>query len=404
MRSGRPNVGHDLDTPMGEVPDNTEEIELTILMPCLNEALTIATCIEKANKFLQKGISGEVVISDNGSEDGSQEIARRHGARVIFASRRGYGAAIRSGISASRGKFVIVGDCDDSYDFSNLQPFVDSLRNGADLVIGNRFIGGIDRGAMPWLHRWIGNPILSYLGRLFFKAPVGDFHCGLRGAVRRKIVDLDVCSPGMEFATEMIAKAALAGLKIQEVPTRLSKDGRDRPPHLRTWRDGWRHLRFMLTLSPNWLYLVPGASMFIFGMAVMVITAILGRVELGSVALGLHTMFYGAEIAIIGWQLLIFFLIVRVLGAKTGVLPRERNIPEISIESGIVVGVILASAGIAISSYFFGEWLAIGMGALNPLETMRWIIPASVITITGFELIFAAFVLQFVRQLRPYPC
>jgi len=233
--------------------------EVSVVMPCLNEALTLRVCIEKATRNLSaQGIAHEIVIADNGSTDGSQQIARDAGARVIDIPIKGYGAAIMGGIHAARGRFVIMGDSDDSYDMANLHPFVEALRKGPQLVMGNRFAGGIEKGAMPFLHKYLGNPVLSFLGRLMFKSPLRDFHCGLRGFERQAILDLNLRTTGMEFASEMIVKSTLNGLRITEIPTTLSPDGRDRRPHLRTWRDGWRHLRFLLLYSPRWLFLIPG--------------------------------------------------------------------------------------------------------------------------------------------------
>ena len=241
-------------------------LELSIVMPCLNEAETLATCIEKANRSLKSlNITGEVVVADNGSTDGSLEIAAERGARVVHAAEKGYGNALRAGIAAARGKFIIIGDADDSYDFSAIEPFVAKLREGCDLVMGNRFCGGIMPGAMPWKHRWIGNPVLTGIGRLLFRSPVGDFHCGLRGFNKAAYERLDLRTTGMEFASEMVIKSTLLGQKIAEVPTVLHKDGRSHPPHLRSWRDGWRHLRFMLLFSPRWLFLIPGLVLLALG-------------------------------------------------------------------------------------------------------------------------------------------
>lgn len=238
--------------------------ELTILMPCLNEAETLARCITKARAFLiRSGIVGEVLIADNGSTDGSQQIAAVQGARVVAVKKKGYGSALLGGIHAARGRYVIMGDSDDSYDFSRLDGFVEKLRDGCQLVMGNRFLGGIEPGAMPALHRYLGNPVLSTIGRLFFRSPCGDFHCGLRGFDRDAVLALDLQSPGMEFASEMVVKATIRELRIAEVPTTLSPDGRSRPPHLKSWRDGWRHLRFLLLFSPRWLFLFPGAALFL---------------------------------------------------------------------------------------------------------------------------------------------
>ncbi len=241
--------------------NNTDghELELSIVMPCLNEAKTIGTCIQKAMNFINEHkISGEVIIADNGSTDGSQDIALSHKARLVNVERKGYGNALKSGIEAARGKFIIMGDADDSYDFTSLMPFIEKLREGYDLVVGNRFKGGIKPGAMPLLHRYLGNPILSGLGCLFFNSPCKDFHCGLRAFSKKAVERMQLKTTGMEFASEMVMKASFYNMKVTEVPTILWPDGRDRPAHLRSWRDGWRHLRFMLMLSPRWLFFYPG--------------------------------------------------------------------------------------------------------------------------------------------------
>ena len=277
--------------------------ELTILMPCLNEAETLATCITKAQRFLaEHGVEGEVLIADNGSTDGSQEIAAALGARVVPIARRGYGAALIGGIEAARWRYVIMGDADDSYDFSNLMPYVERLRAGAQLVMGNRFRGGIATGAMPFLHKYLGNPVLSFLGRLFFRIPIGDFHCGLRGFDREAIRSLHLTTPGMEFASEMVVKSAIAELRVEEVPIRLHKDGRSRPPHLRTWRDGWRHLRFLLIFSPRFLYLLPGLVLLVTGVAGIVLTYG-GPLEVASgVVLDIHSYAFFVFSALLGVQ------------------------------------------------------------------------------------------------------
>src|ERR1017187_9439324 len=257
-----------------EVADRDVEVaeravEVTVLMPCLDEAETVATCVDKAVAFLvDHDIDGEVVVADNGSTDGSQQAAEAAGARVVSIPERGYGSALLGGIRAARGKYVIMGDADDSYDFTALMPFLDRLRAGADLVMGNRFQGGIAPGAMPALHRYLGNPVLSFTGRLFFRSKIGDFHCGLRGFRRDSVLALGLQASGMEFASEMVVKATLAGQRVEEVPTTLSPDGRSRPPHLRSWRDGWRHLRFLLLFSPRWLFLIPGAALFALGLVI----------------------------------------------------------------------------------------------------------------------------------------
>src|ERR1700760_3659962 len=279
------------EEPRLKAPANDGAIELTILMPCLNEAETLAICIDKARGYLERsGVVGEVLIADNGSTDGSQLIAEEHGARVVAVPEKGYGAALIGGINAARGRFVIMGDADDSYDFENLEGMIERLRGGADLVMGNRFQGGIAPGAMPFLHRYLGNPVLSFIGRLFFSIPVGDFHCGLRGFSRQSMLDLRLQSPGMEFASEMVVKAALNGLRIEETPTTLKPDGRSRPPHLKTWRDGWRHLRFLLLHSPKWLFVYPGLVLIFLGLAGAIALSA-GAVRLTSgLELDIHTL------------------------------------------------------------------------------------------------------------------
>ena len=307
--------------------NDAAELELTILMPCLNEAETLEVCIRKAQGFLERsGIAGEVLISDNGSTDGSQEIAQRLGARVSHAPRRGYGAALINGIENARGRYIIMGDADDSYDFENLQPFVDRLRDGADLVMGNRFRGGIAPGAMPPLHKYLGNPVLSGIGQLFFRPNIGDFHCGLRGFNRDSIRDLDLQTTGMEFASEMVVKSTLARPKyrIEEVPTTLKKDGRSRPPHLRSWHDGWRHLRFLLIFAPRWLFVYPGLVAFILGgLAVGILS--FGGVQIGSIGFDVTTMVYASALCVIGYQSLLFFWLTKLFATEGGFLPASER-------------------------------------------------------------------------------
>src|SRR6202161_2829366 len=271
-------------------------------MPCLNEAETVATCVRKAMGFLaESGISGEVVVADNGSTDGSQQLDEAEGARVVPVSEKGYGNALLGGIEAAHGKYIIMGDADDSYDFTNRMPYVDELRKGADLVMGNRFAGGIAPGAMPPLHRYLGNPVLSYVGRLFFRSKIGDFHCGLRGFNRDSVLALGLQATGMEFASEMVVKAALAGQHVTEVPTTLAKDGRSRPPHLHTWRDGWRHLRFLLLFCPRWLFSAPGIVMIVLGLIIGGATAT-GPITIGDVTFDIDTLVAAGGIVIIGFQ------------------------------------------------------------------------------------------------------
>src|SRR6185503_16780874 len=297
----------EVQTTPSEIKFDGNSTELSVLMPCLNEAETLATCIKKAQKALDDlQVNGEVVIADNGSTDGSPEIAASLGARVIHVAQKGYGSALLGGIKAARGKYIIMGDADDSYDFTNLGPFLEKLRAGYDLVMGNRFKGGIAPNAMPPLHKYLGNPVLTGIGRLFFRSPCGDFHCGLRGFSKAAIQRLDLRTTGMEFASETVVKASLHRLRITEVPTTLSVDGRNRRPHLHTWRDGWRHLRFLLLYSPRWLFLYPGASLFLSGVAGMMWLLPAPR-HVGMVGLDIHTLFYASLAVVVGFQLMMFW-------------------------------------------------------------------------------------------------
>ena len=318
--------------------------ELTILMPCLNEAETLGTCIIKARAFLRRsGIDGEVVIADNGSTDGSQAIAREQGARVVDIPMRGYGSALRGGIVAARGRFVIMGDSDDSYDFSRLELFVEKLREGYDIVLGNRFAGGIAAGAMPPLHRYFGNPLLTLLGRLLYRSPSKDFYCGLRGFRRDAALALDLDAPGMEFALEMIVKASIAGLRMTEVPTTLSPDGRSRPPHLRSWRDGWRSLRFFLLLSPRGLFLYPGLALLAFGLFVFA-ALIGGDLRIGRVIFAEHTLLIGCTAIVIGAQAVSFWVFAKVAAMDNRLLPPDPGFERWRKLAGVGLGRRLAAA------------------------------------------------------------
>lgn len=303
------------------------DVLLTILIPCLNEAETLGTCIAKAQRYLAgAGLRGEVLVADNGSTDGSIAIAERLGARVVAVPMRGYGAALGRGIAAAQGRYVIMGDGDDSYDFSDLSSFVAALQGGADLVMGNRFKGGIAAGAMPMLHRYLGNPVLSWLGRLLFGVPVRDFHCGLRGFRREAILGLGLRTTGMEFASEMVVQAALARLPIAEVSTGLSKDGRSRPPHLRTWRDGWRHLRFLLLHSPRWTFCYPGMASLLLG-ALVVAALLPGRLVIGpGVSLDIRTFLVGCLAMLVGVQFVTFGVIARRFAGRNALLPSRRRL------------------------------------------------------------------------------
>ena len=376
-------------------------IELSIVMPCLNEAATVAVCVTKARAYLAgAGIEGEVIVADNGSTDGSIDLARAAGATVVPVAERGYGAALQGGIAAARGRFVVMGDADDSYDFTELSAFVASLRDGADLVMGNRFAGGIRPGAMPFLHRYLGNPVLSLVGRVLFRSPIRDFHCGLRGFRREAIRSLGLTAPGMEFASEMVVKASLAGLRVREVPTVLSPDGRGRPPHLRSWRDGWRHLRFLLMMSPRWLMLYPGAALLALGCIVQALIAS-GPLKLGGVGLDIHTMLYGTAAAVLGLQLVLFSLITRTIGLVKGLLPptrqAERLVRWFTLERGVICGCLAFLFGLAIAARSLWVWTSSDWSALDPSAVMRLTIPAVGFMLAGAEIVFASFVLGLVR-------
>ena len=372
--------------------------ELTILMPCLNEAATVGGCVAKARGFLERaGIEGEVLIADNGSSDGSRELAEGAGARVVKVAERGYGAALAGGIAAARGRYVIMGDADDSYDFGRLEGFVAKLREGYPLVMGNRFRGGIRKGAMPLLHRYLGNPVLSFLGRLLFRNRVGDFHCGLRGFDREAVRSLHLTTTGMEFASELVVKASLAGWRIAEVPTTLSPDGRGRPPHLRTWRDGWRHLRFLLLFSPRWLFLYPGLALLVTGIA---FTALLYLAPLHVLGAGLdiHSMLYASAAALLGMQLCLFALFARVSAQNAGLLAKhpglERLLRTVTLERGLLFGLALAACGLLWSGAAFWQWREAGFGALDPRVVMRDTIPAAALMVGGMEITLASFLLS----------
>ena len=358
-------------------------------MPCLDEAETLATCIAKASDYLRRrGIDGEVLIADNGSTDGSPEIATAAGARVVTVAEPGYGSALLGGIHAARGRYVIMGDADDSYDFSALDPFVDALRAGTQLVMGNRFAGGIEPGAMPWLHRRIGNPVLSFIGRLFFRVPVRDFHCGLRGFDRAAILGLGLRTTGMEFASELVVRASLDGLSITEVPTTLSKDGRSRPPHLRSWRDGWRHLRFLLIYSPRWLFLYPGILAMTIGL-VATIALLIGPIEVGSLAFDVATMIYSAALVILGYQAVLFSLVTRYYATQRGLLPASRSITDLAkrwtLERGLLVGALIFVVGLAVGLIQVVRWSGEGFGQLNTRESVSAAIPAMLGLTLGFQ-------------------
>jgi glycosyltransferase involved in cell wall biosynthesis len=377
-------------------------MELTILMPCLDEALTVETCIQKARAFLQKrDIAGEILVADNGSTDGSQSLAEAAGARVVRIESRGYGAALIGGIEAARGRYVIMADADDSYDFANLDGFVDGLRRGFDLVVGNRFKGGIMPGAMPTLNRYVGNPLLSFIGRKLFLSPVRDFHCGIRAFDRQAILGLRLKASGMEFASEMVVKASLANLSIAEVPTTLNVDGRQRSPHLRPWRDGWRHLRFMLLRSPQWLFLYPGLLLTLLGLVGAVPLAIKPRPIAGILTLDIDALLYFSVAAIIGVQITFFGLfalgIARKLRLNLAPGFAQRLLALASLGGTVAFGAALIAAGIGGALYAVFQWGQSSFGALVPGDIMRITIPSVATVAIGTQIVFGAFLLGFIE-------
>jgi len=383
--------------------------ELTILMPCLNEAKTIARCVAKAHTFLvRNGVIGEVLVADNGSTDGSQQIAEANGARVVAIPVRGYGSALLGGVRAARGSYVIIGDSDDSYDFSALEPFLDKLRAGYELVMGNRFRGGVEPGAMPPLHRYFGNPVLSAVGRIFFRSPCGDFHCGLRGFRRDAILGLDLQAPGMEFASEMVVKATIQKLRITEVPTTLSPDGRGRPPHLRSWRDGWRHLRFMILFSPRWLFLYPGLATFLSGLLAMAWLLPQPR-RVGEITFDVDTLFYASLAVVVGFQSVLFWIFVKIYGAREGIVPPDpwfRSVIGVfTLEAGLIVGALLLFIGLGLGIYALGSWSAEHFGQLSATEVMRLVIPSGTSILLAFQTAYSSFFISVleIRATRVTP-
>ena len=378
--------------------------ELTVLMPCLNESETLGTCVRKAADYLRRaGVDGEILVADNGSTDGSIEIALREGARVVHVPEKGYGSALLAGVAAAQGRYIIMGDSDDSYDFTALGAFVERLRSGDDLVMGNRFRGGIAKNAMPFLHRYLGNPVLSFIGRLFFRVPIGDFHCGLRGFRTEAIRSIGLNARGMEFASEMIVKASLGKLRISEVATTLSPDGRSRRPHLRTWRDGWRHLRFLFLFSPRWLFLYPGVLLAAMGFVLMALLAA-GPVEVGGLVLDVNTMVYSAAAIICGVQLVAFAVFARLFATTAGLLPPNERLNRLvrllSLEVGILAGFLLVVAGLAASAYAVGFWGAFSFGPLEPRVSLRIVLPAATAVVLGIQLASSSFFLSVLELKR----
>ena len=374
-------------------------MQLTILMPCLNEAETLALCINKANTWsLHSGIQTEVLIADNGSTDGSQAIAESLGARVIPVQQRGYGSALFHGCMAARGEWIIMGDSDDSYDFSNLDHFIQKLRQGFDLVMGNRFLGGIAPGAMPWKNRYIGNPILTWVGRVLFKCPAKDFHCGLRGFRKDAFLRMDLRTTGMEFASEMVIKANLFGMRIAEVPTTLSKDGRSRPPHLLPWRDGWRHLRFMLLFSPRWLFLIPGATLLLISM-VSYAAILSGPVKFGTVIFDVHTLFFAEAGLVLGFLATALGVVIRMFGMREGLLQEHSLLEKLRasplLEVGGVVGISMMLGGLFFGFDALMSWGAVKFGSLAPGALLRTISLSTTLIMLGGVTLMTSLIMGF---------
>jgi glycosyltransferase involved in cell wall biosynthesis len=380
------------------------DLTVTILMPCLNEAETLAFCVRQAVAALRdNNVAGEVVVADNGSSDGSQKIAIEEGARVLNVPTRGYGAALIAGIEAARGKYILMADADASYHFEHLPRFLPKLDEGYDLVMGNRFSGTIEPGAMPPLHRYLGNPVLSSIGRIFFRIPVRDFHCGLRAFRRDPILALNLRTTGMEFASEMVVKSSLAGLRMTEVPTTLSPDGRSRPPHLRSWRDGWRHLRFLLLFSPRWLFLIPGVVTFFVGI-ILSLWLIPGPQTVGRWTFDVDTLTYALGLVLIGAHISVFAVSARVFGTQEGFLPPnpkfERIFNYINLEVGLLFGAVLLLAGLGILGYAIYIWHSAGFGNLSPQRMLRLTLPSATCFMLGVEAIFGSFFLSLLGMNR----
>ena len=373
--------------------------ELSLVMPCLNEALSLPGCIrEAAAAMAAAGIAGEIVIADNGSTDGSQALATSLGARVVPVTEKGYGNALRGGIAAARGRYIVMGDADGSYDFSHLPRFLEKLRAGYDLVMGNRFLGGIQPGAMPWKNRHIGNPVLSFIGRLFFSTELRDFHCGLRGFSADAYRRMNLRTTGMEFASEMVIKSVVLGLKVTEVPTTLRPDTRNRAPHLRPWRDGWRHLRFMLLFSPRWLFFYPGLCLMLGGL-ILGAALLPGPLHLGRINLDVHTLLFAAGGILIGFQAVSFAALSKYFTIRAGLRPPEEQywLGKVSLEAGIIVGGFLLLAGALLWGGALLYWRAQGFGSLQPAQTLRWVIPGTLCLALGCQMILTSFFLGVLR-------
>lgn len=373
--------------------------ELSIVIPCLNEAASLGACLEKAKIFLSLNqVDGEIIVADNGSSDNSIEIAKKAAVIVVSQPEKGYGSALMAGIQAAKGKSIIMADGDDSYDFSALMPFLTLLREGNDMVIGNRFKGGIEKKAMPFMHRYIGNPVLSFVGRLFFRINIGDFHCGQRGFSKQAYEQLQLRTTGMEFASEMIVKAALLKMKIVETPVVLYPDKRNQPSHLRPWRDGWRHLRFLLLYSPYWLFMVPGIVLMLLGI-IGSVTLIAGPIHIGEKKLDIHTLMYTAGFVLLGFQFISFYIFTKLYTATHGLIPNQQKFLQrfskyFKLERGIVLGLLLFAAGLYLNIKSFLYWKHTGFGNLDPVKVLRWVIPSVTLLLLGVQLIISCFYLS----------
>jgi glycosyltransferase involved in cell wall biosynthesis len=393
-----------LDSTLDALEAAAQPIELSVVMPCLNERETVGVCIRKAMVALKDaGIPGEVIVADNGSTDGSVELAQAEGARVVNIEQKGYGSALKGGILAARGRYVLMADSDDSYDFGHAPRFVQQLRMGSDLVMGNRFQGGIKDKAMPFLHRYLGNPVLSGIGRLFFGSPCGDFHCGMRGFRRDSFLQMDIRSTGMEFASEMVVKATLMRMKVSEVPTTLNPDGRNRPPHLRTWRDGWRHLRFLLMYSPRWLFLYPGIVLMLVGLAGCVLL-LPGRRVFHGIGLDVHTLLYAFVAILLGFQLIAFATFTKVFAITEGLLPEDQRLNRmfrwVTLETGLLVGGLLMLLGVGGSIFAVSGWAKESFGALDIERTLRIVMPSVFALTMGVQITFSSFFLSILGLRR----
>src|SRR5213080_2594152 len=386
------------DKSQSERVDTSVPVEVSVVIPCLNEANSLAFCIDKAvTAFRGAGLSGEVIVADNGSTDGSIQIAEEHGARVVRVEERGYGIALRAGIAAARGPFIVMGDADDSYDFGEVPKFAEMLRQGYDVVMGNRFQGEIRPKAMPWHHKYIGNPGLTALLNLFFRAGIGDSHCGMRGFTRAVYERMDLRSTGMEFASEFVIKAATMGVRMTEIPVTLWPDKRGRPPHLRSFRDGWRHLRFLLLYSPRWLFLYPGALLMLLG-GLTGLWLLPGPRVIGGVVFDVHTLLYAATAVLLGFQAVSFAIFAKIFAIIAGLLPEDPRLNKlfriITLETGLVIGAVFVLVGLLGSVSALGLWGVQDFGPLDPVKTLRLVIPAITLLTLGCQIVLFSFLLS----------